>query len=556
MSFRGRTGAMALSFLVLAAGRVFAETPPPFNAAGVEAPPVHARLLGGWFATTEVDGKQRGHWLELRGDLTWRRIEDYFGFRAENSGRWLPDGDGALLENLDVSLYFSGGKLLLASGGKTLYAFEPCPTMPKALRDLPPFPRTLSETVAILSAELPERDRIVIAGTLEQDLPRFHHGLGTYIRNRFGLWGPNPTLLAACKVEHPDDASAVILRALRDHLRSTRPGGREIDQLEDLLHNLTIAPMPVRQTTPARFVTALNHETERALRRKDLRQDAVVFELVTPSSEDERRRGQGAWLNYPPGLRAWGRGDKASVTASPLALLTAFRKWLKPPSRVMLEPDFDPRWYQTPATSPDFASARWREDWFEIESSLEGNEAKSVRVDTWSMLGDSPPMPVEQATEYAHVPRERIPAGRQLIEIAIAGSPIEDTWQWSYVVRSTMDVGRNSDLASYRDQARSPALDATLEIHGEDLKGRSEWPDSRKPPRLSPAQALSRFRNVLKDTFEIADGRAEIRLKRAGLSKCWYYQITLGDEPASVAGYVTLDGRVLVPRAPKPEGHP
>lgn len=514
--------------------------------AGVaRAETVNPRLVGGWLATTLIEGKPHAHWLELRGDGTWRRVEDYFGFRAENHGRWLPEGEGAVLVDLDVRLHLREGKLRLVSGGETLYAFEPCAMMPRQLDELPAFPVTLSETVAILSAELPEHERTIIAGTLAQDLPRFHHGLGTYIRNRFGLWGPNPGLLAACKVQHPDAASAVILRALRDHLRSTRPGGRELDQLEARLARLRISPLAVRQMTLAQFLAALNQETKRALRREGLLEDAVVFALVPPKDEEEKHLREQRWLNHPPGLRAWGQGDRTRAGIEPTELLIAFKTWLVAPGLVMLEPSFDPHWFQPPAASPDFASARWRDDWFEIESALGPDGA---RTDAWAMVGDLPPMAPEQAASYARLVRERIPAGKLPVEITMAGAPMPDSWQWSYQVRSLIDAGKDEHLTSFRDQASTPVLDASVTVTGDDLVHKSEWPDTRKPPRLSPGQALARFRLALAQSLELLQAPVQIRLKRAGHSRCWYYEVALGDGDDAVTGYVTLDGRVMAPQ--------
>jgi hypothetical protein len=507
-------------------------------------PAANPGLTGGWFAKTEVEGKQRGHWLWLGADGTWRRIEDYFGFRAENRGHWSADGEGAVLDNLDVRLHLSGGKLLLVYRGETLYAFEPCAAMPQALRDLPPFPHTLSETVAILSAELDEPERIVIAGTLAQDLSRFRYGLGTYIRNHFGLWGPNLALLAACKVEHPEDASNVILQALRKHLRNIRPGGREIDELERVVGSLTMAPVPVRRMRATQFVTVINQEVGRALRQKGLRQDAVVFELAPPKTDDERLQRERYRLSYPPQLRAWGQGRRTRDQVGLLANLTAFSKWLRAPNRVVLEPDFQPRWYRTPDRSPDFASARWRDDWFEIETSIEQETSPpdSVRVDAWAMLGDIPPMPVEQAAAYADRSRERIPAGKQPVEIVITGSPAQDTWEWTYAVHSRLEPRGTGDLASYLDQMQTSGRVA---IRGRDLMPKSRWRDLRRPPRISLARALDLLRSSHGASIPAAPDGVQIHLRRAAWSTYWYYRIALSDGGRHAGGFVTLDGRVL-----------
>jgi hypothetical protein len=531
-------GAIVVSLSLMAA---------PTSMATPDAELAGSRLVGGWFATTEIDGKERGHWLELRPDQTWQRIEDHFGFRAEDHGRWRPDGDGAIFEDVaGVRLHFEGGKLLLVNRGETLYAFQPCKTLPKPLAELPQFPTTLSETVAILTAELPERQRTVIAGTVDKDLVRFHHGLGTYIRNRFGLWGPNPALRAACKVTHPDDASAVILRALRDHLRNTRPGGRDLDHLEEVLQELAVSPLAVRQMTVGQLVTTLNHESQRALRRKGQRQDALVFELARPGSQDEQRKRETYWINYPPLLRDWGQGNEPRAGVKAVGLLTGFRKWIETPNRVVLEPTFDARFYQPPAKSPDFASVRWRGDWFEVESAVRETMDRSVRVDRWFMLGASAPMPVEHAALYAATSRDRVPAGKSPVEISIEGEPAEGArWEWGYVVRSLLD-------------ASSVNAKVPTEIAAKSLR-KSQWLDLRRPPRISAMAALSSFRRALPAAVRPeSERRVELHLKRCSAS-AWYYEVSLWSPDQWLTGYVTMDGQVALvePRGtPEDTGDP
>lgn len=51
----------------------------------------------------------------------------------------------------------------------------------------------------------------------ERDLINFHFGWGMSIRNELGLWQGNKELLRSCgsKKMHPDDASMVIIKAVR-----------------------------------------------------------------------------------------------------------------------------------------------------------------------------------------------------------------------------------------------------------------------------------------------------------------------------------------------------
>ena len=491
------------------------------------------KLIGGWYAAPEIDGKKRGLWIELAADGTWRRIQDHFGFRAEDHGRWLPDGDGIRLGEGGMRLRFADGRLVDEYLDKILYRLEPCQVMPKELAALPAFPRTLSETMAVLAAELPERHRVVIAGSVQGDLMRFHDGLGTYIRNRFGLDGYNTALLAACKAQGPDDAATVILRALRDHLRQTRPGGRELGRLERLLGEITMPPIQVRHMTLPELVARLNREIHRALRRDGRPEDALVCELAPARSDQERQH----WLNGPAILRPWRKVETADVSVELTDLLSGFHKWLEGPNRLVLEPSEVLRGLQSPQTSPDFSSARWRNDWFEIATSTAKEASGLVRFDSWLMMGPSPPMPVEAAVRYAGIARERATVGKGALQIRLSGDRVvdrQDGWLWSYVVESALtgegSPGVFSDLEGY-------ALE------------RSRWPDLRRPPRLSFDKALARFRTVMSKRMP---GRVpsrpthvEMALCRLSLSTTWYYAIALFGENQQASGYVTLDGQVI-----------
>ena len=56
----------------------------------------------------------------------------------------------------------------------------------------------------------------------EEDLMDLHFSLGMAIRNVFGLHEPGRKLLASCGVEHPDDASGVIISELWRELQIGR----------------------------------------------------------------------------------------------------------------------------------------------------------------------------------------------------------------------------------------------------------------------------------------------------------------------------------------------
>lgn len=80
-----------------------------------------------------------------------------------------------------------------------------------------PWPETLDEAVEQLLKQLGWKMKEYLRDTPEAHVAaRFHHGLGTSIRNRYGLWQGNLSLLDSCgsTMMHPDEASAVIIKAL------------------------------------------------------------------------------------------------------------------------------------------------------------------------------------------------------------------------------------------------------------------------------------------------------------------------------------------------------
>ncbi len=70
------------------------------------------------------------------------------------------------------------------------------------------------------------------AGT-EKDMGQYHHSIGLWIRNRWGLWGGSDlaTSLENLGLRHPDDMSAVILTSFWRYLHN-RPLGL-LEQVEE-----------------------------------------------------------------------------------------------------------------------------------------------------------------------------------------------------------------------------------------------------------------------------------------------------------------------------------
>ena len=76
-------------------------------------------------------------------------------------------------------------------------------------------PKTINEAADELLKQMTEEDKNSLKATKKAKLIGYHHGLGTWIRNNFGLWEPDSPLMAL-KPPHyipqePDDVSVEII---------------------------------------------------------------------------------------------------------------------------------------------------------------------------------------------------------------------------------------------------------------------------------------------------------------------------------------------------------
>jgi hypothetical protein len=89
------------------------------------------------------------------------------------------------------------------------------------------WPKSVSEAVDRLVANLNLKDKTRISGMQPLDLDELHLTLGMYIRDNFGLWTGNYALIRSCmqllgaKNIIPDEASAIIVKSLWEKLQKT-----------------------------------------------------------------------------------------------------------------------------------------------------------------------------------------------------------------------------------------------------------------------------------------------------------------------------------------------
>jgi hypothetical protein len=88
--------------------------------------------------------------------------------------------------------------------------------------DQPVIPSTLNDCYLILNGELSEELKNEIKNTPVNDLPKFHMGLGMWIRNNFQLWSSKNTEIRQIflnnNVFHPDDMSGIIIKGYHYYL--------------------------------------------------------------------------------------------------------------------------------------------------------------------------------------------------------------------------------------------------------------------------------------------------------------------------------------------------
>jgi hypothetical protein len=83
------------------------------------------------------------------------------------------------------------------------------------------WPKTVDAAVEYVLDTLDEETKAKVRATHREDLPNFHHGLGTGIRNALGLWRGNSELLKSCGGErtHPESCSMTLLQRVWERLQ-------------------------------------------------------------------------------------------------------------------------------------------------------------------------------------------------------------------------------------------------------------------------------------------------------------------------------------------------
>lgn len=111
--------------------------------------------------------------------------------------------------------------LVTGAGCGSIPDAEIQPGAGSALAGLPP---VVSDAFRRLDRELPSGTRDSLRVTPPDGMWRYHHSIGMYVRNNYGLWkgGPLQDYFLARGLRHPDDMSGVLLEAYGLYLRGAR----------------------------------------------------------------------------------------------------------------------------------------------------------------------------------------------------------------------------------------------------------------------------------------------------------------------------------------------
>ncbi len=126
------------------------------------------------------------------------------------------------------------------------------------------WPKTVDEAVQRMIDELPAEMLLEIAYTPKDHLIMYHRFLGMGIRNRYGLWRGNTSLLRSCGSAdmHPDSASTVIIKATWERLREKMEpeSRRRLEALQKADDEIWLKPGNYEKTKLKDLVREINEQ--------------------------------------------------------------------------------------------------------------------------------------------------------------------------------------------------------------------------------------------------------------------------------------------------------
>lgn len=536
--------------------------------------PERAPFVGGWYSgeETEPDGEHSlGRWYEFRADGTYRVLDGFGGFQRQFGGRWsLAKGVLRIEGTSQDGFRREGANLRRLWEGKPDKLFTPSNSVPEKIAALSPLPKSVDEAVAALKDKLSEANLEQISLMREEDLIGLHFGLGTWIRNAFGLWGGNGELLASCGSAdmHPDDASGIIIHALWKSLRDARPDASLRVELERRLA-LPVRPFSVRKLTCAQFVEKLNEAMGVALAAAGEPADSVRFVAVNSPGVSAD-----TVISTVPLCRVWGTTPEDCYRPTQLdryfwGVLTV----LKPPSTV--EVSFEPGngWIDRPDEKRSWETLSWQGGEFEAGSFVSDRDCSQssffpgvYRSMSWSMASEKAPLSVSQAIGFFDKSQARA-EGEKVVSVALRSdsglvssrddefhffSPKPGRRVWSYDVSAYLRPINHFKPGAWKQYGSWETRDGKERqstLTQAKLGSESVWKDLLQEPPLSPDDALAALRKYLaKKKMYLPEGGVFITLQRVWLGDLWYYEIRASrnsDGCYGLRAFVRLDGKVI-----------
>ena len=108
------------------------------------------------------------------------------------------------------------GSLLIGAGCHS----APRTTSAELRAKHPDWPLTVDDAVTRILSGWSQADKAEFRAKKKDDLILYHMSLGLWIRNNYGLWNGNASLLADCHTDVPDGASMVIIEAIWQRLQT------------------------------------------------------------------------------------------------------------------------------------------------------------------------------------------------------------------------------------------------------------------------------------------------------------------------------------------------
>lgn len=146
-------------------------------------------------------------------------------------------------------------------------------------------PATVDAAVHRMLAMLPDEAKADIAAKSHDQLIELHFGLGTWIRNNFGLWQGNAALAQDAGSNDPDDIAGVIIKALWNQLRDAPKRNGSTDRKVTPVGGMkfTVSAYENSEIPDPRWIDEGSFDTaDEAIRCAEAVIDRSLAELIRP----------------------------------------------------------------------------------------------------------------------------------------------------------------------------------------------------------------------------------------------------------------------------------